>query len=201
MGKPVIGLVGGIGSGKSRVAAAFAARGGKVISGDAAGHEALRQPEIRERVVRRWGQQVLDEKGEIDRRAVARVVFADPAELRALEEIVHPWIGRRLREEIAAAQSDPAVPFVVLDAAVMLEAGWNNVCDKLVYVDAPRAERLRRLAAQRGWTEKEVAARESNQLPRSEKITRADCVVDNSGPPEAAARQVDDLLRRWGLLR
>jgi len=201
VGKPVIGLVGGIGSGKSRVAAAFAARGGKVISGDAAGHEALRQPEIRERVVRRWGQQVLDEKGEIDRRAVARVVFADPAELRALEEIVHPWIGRRLREEIAAAQSDPAVPFVVLDAAVMLEAGWNNVCDKLVYVDAPRAERLRRLAAQRGWTEKEVAARESNQLPRSEKITRADCVVDNSGPPEAAARQVDDLLRRWGLLR
>src|SRR3954466_9621810 len=99
----VIGLIGGIGSGKSRVAAEFVRHGARVVSGDQAGHEALRQPEIRSRVVERWGPEVLDEKGEINRRRLGAMVFADPTELRALEALVFPWIERRLRVEIDAA--------------------------------------------------------------------------------------------------
>ena len=99
---------------------------------------------------------------------------------------------------MAKANDDPAVDFVVLDAAVMLEAGWNNVCDRLVYVHAPRAQRLRRLAEQRGWTAKEVAARESAQLALTDKVSRADFAVDNSGPPEATGRQIEELLRQVG---
>ncbi len=198
--KLVVGLIGGIGSGKSRVAAEFARHGGRVVSGDQSGHEALRQPEIRDRVVRRWGAGVLTEDGEVDRRKVAAVVFADPAELRALEEIVFPWIGQDLRRQIELAQADPAVRFVVLDAAVMLEAGWNNVCDRIVYVHVPRAERLRRLAAQRGWAPEEVEARERAQLPLTVKATRADFAIDNSGPPESLAAQVERLLRSCGLV-
>jgi dephospho-CoA kinase len=197
--KPVLGLIGGIGSGKSRVAALLSERGARVLSGDQAGHEALQQPEVRARVIERWGTDVLDAAGEVDRRRLAQQVFGDPAELRALEALVWPWIGQRLREQIEAARADPKVALVLLDAAVLLEAGWNDVCDWIVYVHAPRAVRLRRLAEQRGWSEKEVAAREQAQLSLTDKARRADFALDNSGSPEALARQVDDLLRNVGL--
>jgi len=193
--KRIIGLIGGIGSGKSRVATAFAKRGARVISGDQAGHEALKQPEIRDAVEKRWGKGLVDENGEVNRRALGRIVFAKQEELRALEAIVFPWIGQRLRDEIAAAARDVQVPLIVLDAAVMLEAGWNNVCDRIVYVHAPRDARLRRLAETRGWTAKEVAARESVQMSLTEKATRADLAVDNSGSPEELERQVEAIWR------
>ncbi|MCC7090268.1 MAG: dephospho-CoA kinase [Dehalococcoidia bacterium] len=197
--KPVVALIGGIGSGKSRVAAEFARRGARVIVGDQLGHEALRQPEIKAQVVRRWGEEILTGQGEIDRRKLAALVFADRDELKALEAISHPWIDRRLGEEIADAQKDPAVPLILVDAAILLEAGWNRHCDWIVYVHAPREVRKQRLAAQRGWTAKEVDARTHAQLPLSEKIGRADYVLDNSGTMEETARQVDDLFRQWGL--
>jgi dephospho-CoA kinase len=195
----VIGLIGGIGSGKSQVAEAFSRRGARVISGDALAHEALRQPAIRERIVARWGPGVLDERGEVNRRQLGVRVFADPAERKALEELVHPWIERRVREEITAATEDRRIRLVVFDAAIMLEAGWEGVCDRLVFVEAPRELRLRRVAGQRGWTEEETAARERAQLPLTEKAARADHVLDNSGSLDHLGRQVDDLLRLWGL--
>jgi dephospho-CoA kinase len=197
--KPVVGLIGGIGSGKSRVADQFAARGAQVVSGDALGHEALRQPPIRAKVAERWGPGVLDERGEIDRRKLGRLVFADAGQRRELEALVFPWIERRLQGEIALAQADPNVVLVLLDAAILLEAGWNRWCDWLVFVDAPREQRLRRLAEQRGWSEKEVESRERAQMPLTDKRARAGFVVDNSSSPEAAARQVEELLRHWGL--
>jgi dephospho-CoA kinase len=201
--KPVIGLVGGIGSGKSTVAAAFARPGGRVSVADALGHEALRQPEIKEQVVARWGSDVLDDAGEVDRRKVARIVFAKENasgdELRALESMVFPYIGRRILEEIQAVSADPTIRLIVLDAAVMLEAGWNNACDRLVYVHTPRPERLRRLKEGRRWSPKEVEDREAAQLSLTEKVTRADRAVDNTGPPDTLAAQVGTLLALWGL--
>jgi dephospho-CoA kinase len=181
------------------VAAEFARHGARVISGDEAGHEALRQPDIRARIVERWGPRVLDEKGAISRRAVGQIVFADAGERRALEAIVFPYIERRLREQIAEAAADPGVALVVLDAAILLEAGWNNLVNQIVYVHAPRDVRLKRLAEHRGWTEKEVAARENAQMPLSEKMSRADAIVDNSGSLEEVAQQIDELLAAWGL--
>ena len=194
--KPVIGLIGGIGSGKSRVAEEFARHGARVIAADAFGHEALRQPDVIARLARRWGPRVLDGRGQFNRRAVAGIVFADAGERLALEALVFPWIERRIGEEIAAAQADPGVSLVILDAAIMVETGWHRRCDRLVYVHAPRAQRLRRLAQQRNWSEKEVADRARAQLPLTEKVRRADFVVDNSGPPEYMAHQVHALLNR-----
>ena len=198
-GKPVVALIGGIGSGKSRIAAELVRRGGYVIPGDQLGHEALRQPHIRAEVVRRWGSEVLDAAGEVDRKKLGRRVFADPAELKALEALVFPWIERRFAEETAAARADPAVRVIVLDAAILLEAGWRKFCDRVVYVHAPRPARLRRLAEQRGWGAKEVEGRERAQLSLTEKASRADDALDNSGSPDDISRQVDGLLRRWGL--
>lgn len=199
-GKLVLGLIGGIGSGKSLVAAALARSGAKVISGDQLGHEALRQPDIKARVVERWTKAVLDEHGDIDRRRLGRIVFADPAERRALETLVFPRIEEGFRRGIEAAASDPAVKLVVLDAAILLEAGWHRMCDEVIYVHAPRVLRLKRLAQQRGWSAKEVQAREQAQLPLTEKVSRADYVVDNSGTPEQTVQQVEDLLRSWKLV-
>jgi dephospho-CoA kinase len=192
---PVIGLVGGIGSGKSRVSAALARRGGRVIAGDSAGHEALRRPELKVKIRSRWPN-VFREDGEVDRGKLGRIVFADVAARRELEAIVQPWIGERLRTQIAEAQADAAVSFVVLDAAVMLEAGWGAAVDLLMYVHAPRAVRLERVAEQRGWSASEVQARELAQLPLAEKAARADVAVDNSGAPEQLERQLDRLMER-----
>jgi dephospho-CoA kinase len=143
---------------------------------------------------------VLDDNGEVDRKRLGAIVFADPAQRRELEALVHPWIEKRLREQIEEAARDPQVRIILLDAAILLEAGWNSVCDRLVYVHAPRDVRLKRLAEKRGWSAKEVAERERAQLSLTDKVSRADAAVDNSGSPEAAARQVEDLLRGWGVL-
>jgi dephospho-CoA kinase len=197
----VIGLVGGIGSGKSEVAQALARRGGCVVAGDPLGHAALRQPEVRDRVVARWGAGVLGPDGEVDRRKLGAVVFAAPGERAALEALVHPWIGRRLREQLDAARADPAYAFAVLDAAIMLEAGWGGACDVIVYVHAPRAVRRRRVGGQRGWTAAEFDARSGAQLPLAAKAARAHAAIDNSGGPEQLEAEVDALLGRLGLGR
>lgn len=198
--KPVIGLIGGMGGGKSEVAALLAMRGARVVSGDEAGHEALRQREVKTLVVERWGKQILTSEGEIDRRKLATIVFGQEKERRALEHMVFPWIKHRLHEQIAQAKADPKVPFVVLDAAIMLEAGWHKECDRLVYVDAPRHVRLARLSEKRGWQHKEVEEREKAQWSLSDKRDRADEVLDNSGSLEHLAGQVDLLLAKWGIV-
>jgi dephospho-CoA kinase len=195
----VIGLIGGIGSGKSQVAAAFARHGARVISGDELAHEALRQPEVKARIADRWGRDILDDRGEVQRRKLAGIVFADATERRKLEEMVHPWIRSRIRRDVEEARRDPAVRLVVLDAAIMLEAGWNEICDRLVFIDAPKEERLRRVAGQRGWTADDLEARERAQLPLTAKAARADHALDNSSSLDRLGSQVDDLLRLWGL--
>lgn len=197
--KLVLGLIGGIGSGKSQAAAAFARRGGLTIDADQLGHQALRQPEIRRRIVERWGRRILDESGEIVRHELGKVVFASNEDREALEEIVHPWIGEAIRAEITRAQDDPGVKFIVLDAAIMIEAGWHEVCDKLVFVDVPREIRLERVARSRGWSEEKLALREQAQLPLTRKASRADHRLDNSQDLAHLQHQVDELLDALGI--
>jgi dephospho-CoA kinase len=198
--KLVIGLVGGMGSGKTLVAAELARRGGRLISGDQLGHEALRQPLIRSRIKEYWGTVVLDAEDNVDRLKLGRRVFSDARERKVLEELVFPFIERRITEEIAAARRDNGTAFIVLDAAIMLEAGWNKHCDLTVYVDASRPIRAQRLAKQRGWTEQDLEKRENAQWPVAEKRARADFVIDNSGLPEQITEQVTRLLAEWRLI-
>jgi len=196
--KPVIGLIGAIGAGKSTAAAAFARRGGFVIDADKLGHDALEQPEIRRRVLDRWGAKGMVRRpdGGLDRRAIAAVVFDNPEERAALEGMVFPYIGQQAEAEIARAQANPDAKFIVVDAAVMLEAGWN-MCGRIVYVDAPRPVRLARLAARSGWSEVDLDARESAQWPAEDKKKRCDAIIVNEGTREELQIQVDAVLKEW----
>ena len=199
--KPVIGLVGGIGAGKSTAARLLTDRGGVMIDADAIGHDALEQADVRQSVLRQWGDRanLLRPDGRIDRRALGRLVFENSADRRALEGLVFPYIRERTVSAIAAAQADPAARFVVLDAAVMLEAGWDGVCDKVVYVDAPRPVRLARVAARSRWTDADLTAREAAQWPAERKRAAADAVVVNDADPDSLGRQLDELFRTWGI--
>jgi dephospho-CoA kinase len=200
--KPVIGLVGGIGAGKSTAARLLATLGGRAVDADAIGHEALEQGDIRREVLDRWGGRanLLKPDGRIDRRALGRVVFENSVDRCALQEAVFPYIRERTVAAIAAAQTDPTVRFVILDAAVMLEAGWDGVCDKVVYVDAPRTVRLARVAERSGWTDAELAAREAAQWPEERKKAAADAIVVNAGGPDELRRKFEELFRLWGIV-
>lgn len=195
--KPVFGLIGGIGAGKSTAAACLAARGGFVIDCDKLGHAALGQPEVRDELRAQWGGEVFNADGSVNRKAVAGVVFGTPAEREWLESVVFPVIGRLADERLRAADADPAVRFSVLDAAVLLEAGWKDRCDRVLYVDAPREVREARLAARSGWTAADLTAREAAQWPSEVKKRHADAVVVNDGTREQLQERIDHVLSDW----
>lgn len=194
----VVGIVGGIASGKSLVSSAFAQLGAEVIDADRLGHEVLGEAEVIEAAVQRWGEQVRNADGTLDRRAIASKVFGDTPEAareRAfLEELTHPRITARMRDRISRLATLGDTDVVVIDAALLLEAGWHECCDHIVFVDVPREERLRR-ARERGWSEAEFTAREQAQWPLSRKREQADIVLDNAGPPEQTIAKVEQIWR------
>ena len=199
----LIGILGGVASGKSEVSSRLRSLGAAVLDADRVGHAVLREAEVRRAVQRRWGEAVLDAAGEIDRRKVAEIVFAaapeSKAELTFLEELTHPRIGQRLQEQLAELHRE-GVRAAVLDAPVMLKAGWDRMCQRIVFVDAPRDVRLAR-ARQRGWTEADFAAREAAQEPLETKRSRADVTIDNSLTRQHLFAQVDRFWQSLSLVR
>lgn len=187
--KPVIGIVGGIGAGKSTAAEAFAALGCSAIDADAVGHAMLDQQDVKEQLRRRWGDRVFAPDGSVDRAAVGEIVFGDQTELEALNSIMWAPMGERIAQLIARALADQAVPAVVLDAAVLLEAGWDKLCTHLLFVDSPDADRARR-AAGRGLDVQAWRSREKSQI--SLDIKRSGCyrTLDNSSSVSHLQQQV-----------
>jgi dephospho-CoA kinase len=183
-----------VASGKSLVSELLAARGALILNADRAGHEALRLPEIEAAARERWGNVIFDGNGHIDRLKLAKIVFAPPPdgprERKHLEALTHPEIGRRLAAQVEANKG--LAPLVVVDAALLFEAGWDKICDGTAFVDAPREARLAR-ALQRGWTEEDFAAREGAQHSLDSKRARADWIIDNSGTVEDTEAQVKRL--------
>lgn len=191
----ILGLLGGVASGKSLVAKQFVELGAGLLDGDRAGHEVLTWPEVKQAVRERFSERVFGADGQIDRRKLAEAVFRPSPEGRqdliALEQITHPKIGDLLRRQ-AADLAQHGTRIAVLDAPVMLKAGWDKLCDKIVFIDTPRELRYER-ARQRGWSQEEFAAREAVQEPVHVKRDRAELVIDNSGTPEATRTQVERL--------
>ncbi|MCC7192687.1 MAG: dephospho-CoA kinase [Phycisphaeraceae bacterium] len=177
--KPVIGIIGGVGSGKSTVARLFASLGCAVIDADVLAHEALASEPVKREIVRWWGDDVLKADGSVNRQAVGKIVFADNAELARLEGIVHPIVHRRRAELREKYQHDQQVVAIVEDTPLLLEKHLEDQVDVIVYVHADAAIRAARVAG-RGWSEGEIARREKNQLSLDIKRNRADYVIDNN---------------------
>ena len=194
-GRPVIGLMGGIGAGKSLVAAQLAAMGCDVVDADRIGHDLLDEEGIRRAIRERFGPEVFDAAGQVDRRRLGDRVFADPLDREALEEIVHPELWRRVRKAVAAGRQGEA-PAVVLDAALLLEKGLDRWCDVMVYIEASEETRRSRAARSRGWDASEVARREGTQVSLKTKQERADYTIDNESSPEHTFEQVREVLSR-----
>ncbi len=192
--KPVIGLTGGIGSGKSTVANMLRDLGCVVCDSDALGRAALNDPDIRSNLVNRWGPGILGDDGQIDRSAVGSIVFSDASERRHLESLSHPWIENKRRQQFEAAPAD--VPAFVIDAPLLLEAGLGKECDAVLFVDAPHAVRLERVQRNRGWDAAELARREQSQWPLDRKRESADYVVVNDTDKDSLAGAVRSILDR-----
>jgi dephospho-CoA kinase len=192
----VVGIVGGIASGKSQVADCFRRRGAAVLDADGAGHRVLAQPEVVDALVKRWGQGILDASGQVSRKQVAAIVFApgNEAERTFLNQVTHPRIGQLLADQITEIQAANQTKMAILDAALLLEAGWDEICDLVLFLSTlPTPSRLARAQA-RGWDQAELARREATQLSLAEKRRLADVVLDNSGSLAELQSQVDDLI-------
>jgi dephospho-CoA kinase len=189
---PIVGLTGGIGSGKSTVAAILADLGARVIDADRVGHdvyapgtEGLRQ------VAEAFGPGVVAPDGTVDRRALGALVFADPAALARLNAIVHPLIAAEIARRIAAARADTADVPIVIEAAVLLEAGWRTLVDRLWVVTTTRENAITRVMAARGLARAEVERRLDAQLADAERRRAADVVIENDGSPAELRARVE----------
>ncbi|MCH8824374.1 MAG: dephospho-CoA kinase [Planctomycetes bacterium] len=190
---PIIGLVGGIGSGKSTVAGILAEQGCLVVDSDQLARQALEQPEIRDRLVSWWGSAILDADGRIDRSKVASIVFSSLDERKRLESLVHPWIEKQRLSLFESAP--PKTLALVIDAPLLIEAGLIAQCDAVLYIDTDRETRLARLVKSRNWDEKELARREDSQLPLDDKRSIAHHIVENKGDLQSLTEIVRQVLR------
>lgn len=194
----VIGIAGGIGSGKSAFAHALARQGLDVVDADTEAKEALEREDVRSRVEATWGSGVISSHGGVDRRALASIVFADEDERRRLEAILHPIVRSRCEELVSASERNGSRG-VVIDAPLLFEVGLDAWCDAVVFVDADPEVRLERLSRTRGWDEAEIERREAAQLPLGEKRRRCRFVVQNNSGDlsvlEEEAVRIYDILR------
>lgn len=188
------GLTGGIASGKSTVAGMLEGLGAKTIDADRVGHELLRshEPAYHE-IVQRFGAAILNSAGEIDRRLLGANVFADPQKLRELNAIVHPRIIARTEELAARFQAEDPRAVVVIDAALIFEAGIGSRFRKVIVAWCRPEQQVARLMAKMGVSREEAESRIAAQMPVDEKRSRADYLIDCSGSKEETRAQVEAL--------
>ncbi len=191
----LIGLTGGIGSGKSAVAAAFAARGADVLDADEIAHAISRRGEAGHRaVVESLGAEFVGSDGELDRAALRRRAFDDPIFRRDLEQLLHPLIAARLEDAITNLHG----PYGLLVVPLLLERGGTRKhVARVLVVDCPEQEQVRRVQLRSGLSADEVRRIMATQLARSERLAQADDIIDNAGPREALLPQIDRLDRHY----
>jgi dephospho-CoA kinase len=187
-GKLLLGLTGNIACGKSTVLQRLSELGAHTIDADAAIHTILKRDGLAYKpVVAEFGKSILQPDGEIDRRALGKIVFSDPQKLRRLEEIEHPIVRRYIDDLIKDAQG----PVVALDAIKLKEAGWADKCDAVWVVTCTRPQQLERLTQTRGYSREEAEMRIDAQSPQQAKVASADTVIDNSGTLARTHHQID----------
>ena len=192
----VIGLTGSIGTGKSEAARQLEALGASLISADQVGHEAYTpNTEAWEQVVAAFGDGILQEDGGIDRSKLGAIVFSAPEKLEQLNQIMHPRMARMVADKIEALRNQ-GVGVVVVEAALLFEAGWDSLVEEVWVTDSPDQIVIERLKARNGLSEEEVRKRISSQMDRAERLERSDFVIDNSGDMAGLESAIKELWDR-----
>jgi dephospho-CoA kinase len=191
--KPVIGILGGMYSGKSTVAAELAKLGCAVIDADSISHQLLEEKDVLKKIVRVFGKEILDEKGKISRSALANRVFGDPAKLAKLTGILHPLVMVRVEELIAKCAPQPAVRAIVLDIPLLVEVGWEKRCDHLIFVDCSPPIRLERAKNKGVFDADQLKIRENLQISLDKKKHIADNIVDNNSDLSGLSKQIAEI--------
>jgi dephospho-CoA kinase len=195
-GKPIIGLAGGIGSGKSFVARAFAELGCHVIDSDSQVRAAYDQPQVRETLQDWWGSSAFTSDGNINRPWIAQKVFTDPAQKARLEGLIHPIVTAARDQEMKEVAPQPSVLAFVWDTPLLFEAGLDRECDVVVFVQTPDALRYSRVGQSRGWGADEWIRRENSQWGLDKKRELSDYIVKNAADAAQVRDQVRELLPR-----
>lgn len=191
--KPIIGIMGGICSGKSAVAAEFAKLGSKVIDADKIAHQFLENTAVKERIVDCFSDRVLNRKGKIDRRKLADIAFSATDKLASLNEILHPLVLDRVEQLIEKYSHQPSVKAIVLDMPLLLETGWAERCDRLIFVDCETTTRAARAKKIGLFHENQFEIRENFQISLDNKIAIADNIVNNNSDFSALSEQVANI--------
>ena len=192
----VIGIVGGVASGKSEVSQIMHSLGAVVVDADVEGHAVLEDKEAKSELTAAFGREILDPEGKIDRKRLAQKAFTSDEARNRLNGITHPRIRQRCRNAINAAMEAAESPAVVLDISLLLEAGEEYRPDILVFVEAGEGLRASRAVGKRGWQEGELERRQAAQLSLDEKRKRADYVIENDGSLEDLRNRVEGFWRR-----
>lgn len=199
----VLGITGGVGAGKSTVLAYLEEHyGARVIQADEVGH-LLQQPGegCYRRIVELFGPAVLNADGTISRPQLGAIVYADPQKMARLNAIMHPSIRRWIKAEVEAEQKRGRVPFVTIEAALLLEDHYDEICDEIWYIHADDAVRIRRLMESRGYSEKKCRSIMANQKKESDFRAACQLVIDNSSDiVQNTYEQMDKGLREHGFL-
>ena len=180
-GKPIIGLIGGIGAGKSSVAKIFAAEGCCVVSADDLVHRAYKEDRVKDTLRNWWGNLIFDSAGNLDRSVVARKIFTNEVERRRLEAFIHPIVNGAREILMREAALNSATQAFIWDTPLLVETGVNRKCDAVIFVDTPREIRLARLAESRGWSADELDRREKSQAALETKRAVSHYVISNDG--------------------
>ena len=192
----VIGLTGGIASGKSTVSRMLSELGAVVIDADKVGHEAFRpHTEAWRKVVAAFGKGILDQNEEIDRSKLAQLVFNDPKALKRLNRIMHPLMHEIVRQKIEA-QRNQGVEVVVLEATLLIEARWTDLVDQVWVTITPEAAVVNRLVSQKRFTEEQARARIKSQTPIAQRAKNADVVIENDSDMNTLRKKVEALWRK-----
>ena len=192
----LIGLTGSLGSGKSTVAGMFARQGAYVIDADAVVHEQLRPTgKAYKKVVKTFGKDILSGK-DIDRRKLADIVFRNEHKLKQLTSIVHPIAFKEVQARIKSLKRDAKIFMIVVDAPLLIEAGWHRWMDYIVVVKASKEVQVSRLMTQRKMTRPEILRRMKSQLPIKQKINMADIVIDNNKGLKEIEKQTRMIVER-----
>lgn len=191
--KPVIGILGGIASGKSTIAAEFGKLGCAVIDADKIAHKMLDESVIQQKIISAFGKNILNSDGKINRSKLGDLAFSQAEKLTELTKILHPPVLAEIESQVQHLQNDTTIKAIVIDMPLLLEVGWDKHCDKLIFVDCDEKIRLERVEKMAFLSKNQLRIRENFQISLDKKTSIAENTVDNNSDLSALARQVADI--------